>query len=318
MSSVQKENLRSIVYFTDSHIRLSPTKRRTDDLFAAQLKKLRWIANRAKELNSDFVLCGGDFGDSWDWKISMINKVSEVLKEFTVPIYTIIGNHDVPGRNPDLWKDTGIGLLDSVGLIKVLPNATRVDFDWLAVTGFDSDRPETDSLVSGKFMQDKLPNKVNLAVAHANVGAETTPFCKGHKELFINSFDVALFGDVHPGWPIYKSITGCTICNPGALSRLTKAEMDRIPRVTIIYEDGTVVEEEVPCTGAHLCFDVSAIEAEKQELGKGFLAAVAAKKITEQHSPQDYVKKIGIAAKYSKESIDILVKELDNGKLPTR
>jgi exonuclease SbcD len=314
---MRKENLRCVVYFTDSHVRLSATKRRTDDLFAAQLKKLKWIANRAKELNADSVLCGGDFGDSWDWKISMVNKVSEVLKEFSMPIYTVVGNHDVPGRNPELWRDTGIGLLDSVGLMKVLPQAQTVVHSWYTLTGFNSDAPETDSLVSGKYVHSKVDDRLNIAIAHAGVGAETTPFCKGHKELFISSFDVALFGDIHPGWPVYESLTGCKICNPGALSRLSKGDIYRKPQIAVIYEDGTIVQEEVPCTAPKDCFDLETLEVEKQELGKGFLAAIAAKQITEKHSPQEYVQKIGDAAKYSKEAISILVKELDNAK-PTR
>lgn len=321
--------LGNFVFFTDSHIRLTATRRRTDDMFEAQLKKLEWIIKRAEELGSEFIVCGGDIGDAWDWKISMVNRVAEVLKKSSIPIYTIVGNHDVPGRNPKLWQDTGLGLLHNLKAIHVLPSGEAFTYTshsiyWpdefsFVLVGFDSDASETDDLISGKWNWDmttynpeeESPNKCKVAIVHAAVGAESTPYCKGHKELFINGFDVALFGDIHPGWPVYDSITGCKICNPGSMTRLNKTDLERIPKIAVVESDGSVTYEDIPCTPAKECFDYDKMDAELQEIGKGFLAAMAAKKITtEDLDPKQYVEKIGSEAGYSKEAIKLLKDEL--------
>jgi DNA repair exonuclease SbcCD nuclease subunit len=321
--------MKSFIFFTDVHIRLTSPRRRTDDIFEAQLSKLEWIAQRAEELKCSFVVCGGDVGDAWDWKISMVNKVADTLRKFTVPVYTILGNHDVPGRNPDLWKDTGLGLLDQMGVIKILHKDSKSSLfqyctdqkgqlELLAnpvkefvLVPFHSDAKETDDLIKGRYRKKAiLDTSLRVAIVHAPIGAETTPFCKGHKELFISDFDVALFGDIHPGWPVYDSITGCKICNPGSLTRLNKTDMDRKPQIAVVYENGDVVYEGVPHLHKDDCFDVPKMDAEKTEIGKGFLAAIAAKKLIKDTDPKEYVEKIGSAAKYSRESIDLLKKEL--------
>lgn len=310
--------MRKFIFVTDLHLRLTSTKRRTDDMFEAQLKKLEWIANRAEELDVDFVICGGDVGDSWDWKISTVNKVADAFRKFKRPIYTIIGNHDVPGRNPNLWKDTGIGLLDSMDALHVLHPAGRdggaifkgisfIENDIFGIYAFHSDLQQTKDLIDGKLnYTPRDSSKLNIAVVHAPVGAETTPFCKGHKELFIDGFNIALFGDIHPGWPVYDSITNCKICNPGAMTRLSKIDIKRKPQIAVVSSDGSVIYEEIPHTPAEECFDFLEIEEETMEIGRGFAAAIAAKKLSKDVSPKDFVIKVGTAAGYSKESITLL------------
>ena len=321
----------NFLFFTDVHLKLSSPRRRTDDIFEAQLKKLRWIGRKAEELNSICVVCGGDLSDAWDWKISMVNRVAEIFNAYPCPVMAIIGNHDVPGRNPDLWKDTGLGLLDAMGSVRVisLQSKHNLDIGWVnsfkpvqqycnprasgkfALFPFHSDAKNTEELVEGKLSLDLSPIVgLKVALVHAPVGAETTPYCKGHKELFIADFDVALFGDIHDGWPIFDSLTGCRICNPGSLTRLTKKDMNRIPQIAIVYEDATIEYVEVPHTPMRECFDMSGIEAEKQELGKGFLAAIAARKVMGDIDPKDYVERIGKEAGYSQESIELLKAEL--------
>lgn len=315
----------NFIFFSDPHLRLTATRRRTDDMFKSQLAKLSHIAKRANELKSEFVVCTGDFGDSWDWRLSMINQVADVLREFPCPVYTIIGNHDVPGRNPELWKDTGIGLLDSLGVLQVLhPNSKNGLLEYtngcrvpntiedFALVPFHSDAKDTDDLINGKIVPIPPVGKVKVAIVHAPIGAETTPYSKGVKELFINGYDLALFGDIHTGWPIYNSITGCIICNPGSLIRLSKVDMERIPMIGIVtYEDELkVVYEEVLHIPYADCFSIDKMQAELEDLGKGFLAAIAAKKAVGDLDPKAYVALIGKAAGYSDQAVKILQNEI--------
>lgn len=312
--------LSNILVIGDIHLRLSPTKRRTDDIFEAQLQKLTWIGEKAKEINSEAIICVGDIGDSWDWRISMVNRVVEVLAKFPCPFYSILGNHDVPGRNPKLYKDTGMGLLSNMEVIKILDleDQDAKSYQLLRgfnVYGFHSDASCTDDLINGKFVREKSDNNLsenkNIAIVHAPIGPESSPYSKGYKDLFINDFDVAIFGDIHDGWDPYESVTGCIIANPGALTRLTKKDIYRKPQVAIVYSDATVKYIEVPHAKPEDCFDLGGLESEKQELGKGFLAAIASRKITGDLNPKEYVLKIGTEAGYSTESIKEVIKYLD-------
>ena len=303
----------NFIYFTDLHLRLSSPRRRTDDIFAAQVAKLEWIFKRAEELGSEAIICGGDFGDNWDWKISTANKIINLLKKAPCPVVTIIGNHDVPGRNPTQWEETGLGLLHNAGSIYILDSkdtGEHFNLAGLDVYAFHSDSKRTEDLINGKTIPTEQTKHLKVAIVHAPVGAETTPFCKGHKELFINDFDVALFGDIHPGWPVYESITGCKIANPGAATRLSKTDINRKPMVAVVYSNGHIDYEEIPHTPAKECFDLEGIQAERQELGKGFLAAIAARNAAGDLDPKSYVEKIGTEGGYSVKSIELLKEEL--------
>lgn len=310
----------NFIYFTDLHLRLTSPKLRTDDIFEAQLKKLEFITKLSKDLNSEFILSGGDFGDSWDWKVSTITTVGNLIKESK--ILTIVGNHDVPGRNPSLYQSTGIGLLEWAGALEILTNnlhqhsrksdctfTTRGSFH---IVPFHSDTKLTDKLINNKLDLDKLvpTDKLRVGVVHAPVGDEATEFCKGHKDLEIKGLDICLFGDIHTGWIPYKSPTGCTLINPGSLTRLTKADMDRKPKVVVIYADGTFREVEVPHKPAAKVFNIAKIQKDQDEVGKAFLAAVARKQVATSINPKEFVQQIGSKAKYSQASIDLLKEEI--------
>lgn len=311
---MSKSNLDNFIFFTDSHIRLSNTKNRTDSMFDSQLTKLKWVIKRAEELKSVAIICGGDLGDIWDWKISLVNKVAEIFQSSSIPIYTIIGNHDVPGRNLSLWRDTGLGILDRMQHVTIIyPNIENIkflDIGKFSVAPFHSDHPLTLNLIENKSELPPFSDKLKIAVIHAPVGPESSLYCKGYKDLEINGFDVALFGDIHDGWPVYSSPTGCKVCNPGSLTRLSKKDKDRIPKVAIVYSNGKVKYENVPCLDSNVCFDLSGMQLEKEKIGKGFLAALAAKKLQKEVDPKVLVEKVGIEAKFSLSAIKVLQDEI--------
>ncbi len=310
--------MKNFIYFTDPHLRLSSPRRRTDDIFEAQLAKLEWIGKRAEELKSECIVCGGDIGDAWDWKISMINRVAKIFKAYTCPLWTIVGNHDVPGKNINLLPDTGISMLEEVGALRILDNFPDNANYWthdeegpFAFVGFHSDIKQTDDLLSGKpFYFTTSLGCLKIAIVHAPIGAETTPYCRGHKELFITDFDIVLLGDIHDGWEPYESLTGCKIANPGSLTRLNKKDIFREPKIAVIWEDGRIEYEVVPHKKPEECFDLAGIEEQKQDLGKGFLAAIAARNLVQDKDPKEYVEKIGKAAGYNDNIIEILKNEI--------
>lgn len=318
--------MKNFIYFTDSHIRLSSPRLRTDDIFEAQLEKLRWIGNLAEELGSDMIVSGGDLGDAWDWKYSTVNKIATIFRGYPCPVISILGNHDVPGKNNSLWMDTGVGALDqhsSSNFYLMRPGINNLGvlyYSPFLFVPFHSDNIETESLISGSLdIQSYLnrgdlnhwnESKLKIAVVHAPVGAEATPYCRGHKELMITDFDFALFGDIHEGWAPYHSITGCVIANPGSMTRLNKKDVYREPKVAIIWEDGKIEYKVIPHSKPKDCFDLASIEDKNLELGRGFLAAIAARNETAESDPKAYVERVGLAAGYTREAIDQLKGEL--------
>ena len=324
MRKQNQKYLKPIIIVGDVHLRGSSTRFRKDDLFSSQLNKLKWISKRAKEIDAQAVIFLGDLGDTWDWKISVINRVAEVFRAYPCKAYTILGNHDVPGRNPNLWKDTGLGILDSLGLITVIDQLSSrpcgyfrslpyFPIENFAFFAFHSDSDETKNLLEGKYNNLDLSFSVNIkkvALIHAPIGNETTQFSTGYKDVTIKNFDYAFFGDIHDGWNPYKSDTGCILSNPGCLTRLTKKEINKKPMIAVLDSTGSINYEEVPHLKPEECFDIEKIDRDKSEIGKGFAAAFARKSIKDDIDPKEFVERVGTAAGYSKESIEKLRDEI--------
>lgn len=300
--------MRKFIFFTDVHLRLTPPKFRADNFFEAQLAKLVWIGERARELDCPFVVCGGDLGDSFDWKISTVNRVAEIFANYPCPVYCIIGNHDVPGRNPENIRDTGLQALHDSKLTKGM---FHILFEPLEIEGFylhpfHSDAKDTELLISNRYDLEYTTDLLKVAVVHAPIGAETTPWCKGHKELLILDFDFALFGDIHEGWTPWASLTGCKLINPGSMSRLTKKDAYRIPRITIVSEDGIYSEEPIPCADKSVAFYMDRIEHVDTGIGTGFLKTLAERSKGEVLTPLEKIEVLGKKGKFSRQSIQLL------------
>ena len=110
------------LYFTDSHIRGTNPKSRTDSFFHTVKIKLQEIQSIAAEEKVHAVLHGGDLFDRPDVSISVMNEIIPILKSFPAPIYAISGNHDIYGHNPITLPRTMMGLLDTLGIIHLINN----------------------------------------------------------------------------------------------------------------------------------------------------------------------------------------------------
>lgn len=257
-------NMKPFIYFTDFHFTPGPISSRRDKVPETQIQKLREVFELAKKNKCEFIIHGGDFGHSHNWSTFFVNKIAKVIEEYDIPIYSIIGNHDVPGKNLDLLKDCGIYVLSKV------TDKFKIIYEPIKLGGynfvpFHSDTEETDKLINNKYTEKVSKN--SIAVVHAPIGAEDTKYCKGVSTLFIPNFKYALFGDIHSGWEPFESITGCTMVNPGSLSLLTIKETARVSRVTLIH--GDKIKE----------LDIKTLEEfnsvqlpEFQDLGKNFVS----------------------------------------------
>ena len=105
------------LFFTDSHIRGTTPKNRKDNFYETLKTKLLEITNISKKLDVDYILHGGDWFDRPDISPSIVREFAIIIKTFEKPIYTIAGNHDIYGHNPDTIGRTMLGLLEGTGMV---------------------------------------------------------------------------------------------------------------------------------------------------------------------------------------------------------
>ena len=87
------------VFMTDIH--LQPEQQATEGFKQA--------INKVNEIAPDFIITGGDLimdalGQSYDRATQLYNLYNETVKDFTMPVYNTLGNHEVFG----LYKSSGI------------------------------------------------------------------------------------------------------------------------------------------------------------------------------------------------------------------
>src|SRR5690554_6149535 len=115
-----------ILFFTDAHIRGTNPKNRKDNFVDTLERKLLEISDIIEKYNIDFVLHGGDLFDRPDISISIASRFSSILDKIKIPFYLVSGNHDVYGHNPDTINRTMLGLLDILGVIKIVKENDKI------------------------------------------------------------------------------------------------------------------------------------------------------------------------------------------------
>jgi len=302
------------LWYGDIHARDTKIKRRKDpDILETILDKLRCGAERCKELGVEVCILGGDIGHYPDWTLWMAKKVAKVFKSFPCTVVTVIGNHDVDGRSYETYKNSGVGYLEDVGAVQILDPYAPFATSHFRIYGFHSDTEECTKLIKGEWKPIIHDNKkLNIAVAHAPIGPFATPHSIDHKTLEVVGFDILLVADIHDPFPPYKLPSGTVVANSGTISRQKINEKDIIPSVFIIDSDGTITKETIPHKSIEEVF--RGLDIVEYKSGKGFVDAANAAIKAKDISPQVLVETTGKEFKFSKKSINRLLKELSEKK----
>ncbi len=244
-----------LLYFTDTHIRGFNVKSRTDNLIETLKAKFTEVFQIAEEKNVDYILHGGDFFDKPDVSVSIVSDFAEFLNSSTRPIYTICGNHDVFGHNPDTMHRSMIGLLNSVDVLHIIEEGEKVELEKngirLQLTGqpYVYDIDEERSL--HKYQLKDKPKDVDYAIHMVHGMLLDKPFIKEVPHTLIEDIyegteaDITLSGHYHTGFPI-KNLDGKYFINPGSLIRMSSAydEVKRKPKIVVIdLEEAINIEE---------------------------------------------------------------------------
>jgi len=237
---------------TDPHITGVSPKSRKDDYFTTIKEKLVEVGQIAKANKVSAILCGGDIFNRPDPSPSVVIDIFRIIKAWDVPLYGVIGNHDIFGFNPETVGRTMLGVLMSSGLYNPLGDDNWVEFancddfndnDFtVGISGCDSYY----GLDKGGRTEDYSPNNpmgsVKIHIVHGYLSAkkrlETIPHTM-IDDILDTKADIVLAGHEHEGFGVIKR-NNKLFCNPGALGRVSAAvgEINRDVRVALVIVNG--------------------------------------------------------------------------------
>ena len=268
---------KTLVTFTDPHIRMKTPQSRTDTNWLEQcLGQIEAVFALANKHKARAVLCSGDVGDGPAWSDRAIVGLWQILAEYRhIPFYTTVGQHDVRGHRIEEWHDSSLGLLSTLtrnpnksgaldkydlsGMVNVLEGGRSVKIDGkVEIYGFGFNQPETIAFLEGKFPFDMDDTKFRIALVHALVGPEDAMGWKGIEHQNLRGCQVASFGDVHCGFDSHEFPSGCVAYSTGSLTRSSLADIGRVPACAVIKinEDNSFELEhhEIPDGDDHVVF----------------------------------------------------------------
>ncbi|PAD48432.1 metallophosphoesterase family protein [Shouchella clausii] len=245
----------TFLYFTDTHIRGTAPKNRLDAFPETMKQKLTEIMAIANREQVDVLLHGGDVFDRPDLSPSTVGQFAQIFREAPAPIYTIAGNHDTFGHNPETVSRTMLGLLDAFGIMKLVHPGKPILIEKAGVRVQVSGQPYHYELDQRDPKLDYYPINETEAdtmihLVHSMLVEKALPEGIPHTlidNIWGTSADVILTGHYHTGFGI-KEQNGKFICNPGAIARINNhwTEVERLPKVIIgtVTKEGITLREE--------------------------------------------------------------------------
>jgi exonuclease SbcD len=234
-----------LLYFTDTHIRGTSPRGRTDDFFAAMKQKFAEIIQLANDNQVDAVLHGGDVFDRPNLSPAVVREFAQLFRQFSAPVYTIAGNHDIYGHNPATVERTMLGLLEAFGVVTLIHRGDIIrltdDNIQVQLTGqpfhYDLDKRDRreDYAITNQIGADYC-----IHIVHGMLVEKALPDGVAHTMLsslleIESDVDILLTGHYHAGFRMHHK-NNKYIINPGSIARLSNqtAEINRTPQVVLI------------------------------------------------------------------------------------
>lgn len=244
-----------LLFVTDTHIRGTSPRSRTDDFHETMQKKLHEVMEIAKEREVDYILHGGDVFDRPNISPTVVRHFVRILKQSPVPIYAISGNHDIYGHNPTTIERTMLGLLDAFGILRLIHAGEKIRLEkegivvQLSGTPFHYNLDKQDAMVDYN-VENEVGAHYCIHMVHGMLVDKALPEGVGHTmvdELWNTNVDILLTGHYHAGFKI-KERNDKYIINPGALARINNhvSEINRMPQVVFIDLTDRIHVELIP------------------------------------------------------------------------
>jgi exonuclease SbcD len=241
-----------ILFCTDIHARsVKPASRLDADFMDTVLDKLAHVCEMSKD--ADMLLLGGDIFDRPDAPNSVIIKVMRTLSLCPVPVFTVIGQHDIYGYQEKSVGTSAMGVLLESGCVRRLDTMNTAGICLRAIHAYDRTSFHADATA-----------KFNILVVHKLITNSNIPGAIPIHEIDnVNKADILLSGDMHE--PHNVQVGNKLYLNPGALTRLSIADRKRKPQVALVTINNDYTYEykllEVPHKPSEEIFDAAAHEA---------------------------------------------------------
>lgn len=213
-----------LVIASDLHIRSSRPISRVDDYIKAQETKLRFIFDLCQREQVPLVV-GGDFGDKSQWSNNLLSWFLNIIYDYDIEIYTVLGQHDLPQHRLDKWRNSGLGILDLIGVVKVLTKPVYFD-NFILIGSSWGER-----ILKAKNKKDR---KEVLVIHRMIIKGEKLypdqddPQASTFMKKF-NNFDLIISGDNHKTFT--HKVDGRILVNAGSMMRQTAGQIDHEPTV---------------------------------------------------------------------------------------
>ena len=228
-----------LLVVNDTHIRGTTPSRRVDNFKETLLNKLKEIKQISEEENIDIVLHSGDLFDRPDTAPSIVNEFVKLLRDFSMPIYIVAGNHDLYGHNPDTLPRTMLGLLVASGIVNLLDEDGIIwesDNVRVQLTGKSFDYTLDNKNTEAYEVKKKEDIDYALHLVHGML-LDKPVFEDGYTliEDVETEADITITGHYHLGDGI-KEFNDNYFLNPGSIVRVSADlnEISRMPQVALI------------------------------------------------------------------------------------
>lgn len=136
----------------------------------ARLDAVRTLARIARDTDCEFVVVAGDVFENNQLDRRTISRALEALREFTMPVFLLPGNHDPLDASSIFRSDAFVAgkpahvrVLDSYGVVEVSPGVEVVGAPWT------SKRPLTNLVAEVTAGLQPAPSVVRVMVGHGAV-----------------------------------------------------------------------------------------------------------------------------------------------------
>lgn len=215
-----------IVYQADIHLRDAVPANRIDDYDAAQFGKFNQLIDFANA-HKAILLLGGDLYDRYRISPRLLNTTMEALFRAENPVFSTLGQHDVPYHQMDLEKSP------------VLPLYICGALSGLGVDGYDC---YGDLAIHYCGWEQKpttpIKGRVNILLGHISVFEGSVPHYwkgEGYTEKTLKKqypgFDYYLCGDIHS--PLCQG----NVIVSGSMMRMGIDQLEYKPRCYLIDTD---------------------------------------------------------------------------------
>ena len=209
-------------YLADLHISDTNPINRQDSVKDASLYKLEYVLLEAQRQSAKVVL-GGDIFETPKPSYSLLNAVMGLLKKYNVPVFSIIGNHDVMGSNIT-DESSAIFTLFKSGLVKRTSEFYEED---VVLKGLDYTKE-----IPTEYYFDKQEERKKILIVHTALLPVKALFPHILLEDFKTNANLVLCSNIHKFW--CKKVGNTLFLSSGCMTRLKINEKDNEPLYFVI------------------------------------------------------------------------------------